>query len=197
MKKLLIAMIFVLGLTTSGWAVSFSYDLNYNISGADSFNDMTYVGSLGTITISDDESNSNWVDVGVTLNAGLKLLGFDLNYDGIENITNLTITGASLVASKDAEKADGFHGKFDIEVPANSNLGNVSSFAGILKATENLDAASFNALDTLNLIHVSAHIGEGTAELPCDLDDSIWVGDGQTPGTPSQNRPPCCYSVLD
>jgi len=180
MKKLLFVMVFILALSTSAFASSYTYNLIYKIDGAGSLNQMTKISSLGTVTISDDTTNSNWVDIAISLNSGLKLLDFDLNYNGIQNITNLTISGATLDVATDSQNADGYKGYFDISVPKNGNLGNVSSFNGILKANQNLDASSFNALDTLGLLHVSVHVGAGSSVLPGEV-ASLFAGDGTTP----------------
>lgn len=184
MKKLLIATLMILSVTTSAWSASYTYDLIYKIDGANSFADFVSISSLGRVTISDDPSNSNWVDVNVSLDDGLKLLGFDLNYDGIQNVTSLSVTNTTLAVSRDTKFADGYKGAFDIEVPSNGNLGNVSSFSGTFKADQNLDASAFNVYDTLGLLNVAVHIGAGTVGLPGGV-ASLWAG-----GTPQEGTPP-------
>ena len=176
MKKLLIAMILILGIGTNGWAIT--YDLNYKIDGGPP---ISYIGSLGTLSITDNINDTNMVDVAIDLNDGLKLLSFRLNYFTDTLPAGLSITGASLNGSINSVKADGYKGNFDIEIPSTGNLGNVDFWEGTLSATGvNLDAANFIALDTENLLHVAVHIGAGSSSLPGNV-TSLWAGDGTTP----------------
>jgi hypothetical protein len=182
MRKLLfVCFIFaVLGMSTWVNADSFTYDLVYKIDGAKSFSEFTYIGQLGTITISDDLTNTRAVNVKVELNSGLKLLEFDLNYGDSNTILPLfSINLESLSVDRNNKPADGYSGKFDVAIPGNGNLGNVDTFSCILTAGNNFDlnASGFNMLDTLNLLHVAAHIGKGTVALPGGV-ASLWAGDG-------------------
>lgn len=173
MKKLLIAILMVLGIVTSGWANSFTYDLTYKIDGGPP---VYSIPSLGTVTISDSTVDENWVDIVFNLNTGLNLQEFVLNYDGNALPAGLTITPESLKGSIDGIKPDGYKGLFDIQVPS---TGNLTGWNYTLKATGNLDASMFNVLDTYGLFHVAVHIGEGTSTLPGGV-GSLWAGDGTT-----------------
>jgi len=186
MKKLLMAMILVLGIATSGWAIT--YDLTYIIDGGPPV--VGPVTSLGTVTIVDNAADTNKVEVTVDLADSYKLLGFLLNYQGTALPTNLAITGATLAppapsTAIDTQFADGYKGAFDIQIPETGNLGNVNSFTGTISATTaggtaiNLDPTSFAALDTLGFEHVAAHIGAGGGTLP-GVVNSLWAGDGPT-----------------
>ncbi|SEM69618.1 PEP-CTERM protein-sorting domain-containing protein [Syntrophus gentianae] len=181
MNKLLIAICLVLGMATGAYADSITYYLTYKIDGANSAADFVSIPSLGTVTISDNETNNNWVDIKVDLNSGLNIQEFELNFSG--NMTlfnNLTITPNSLSKAIDGKKPDGYKGFFDIQVPQNGNLTG-EDYVGTLSSTEgNLDASMFDSLDTLGLLHVAVHIGNGSSTLPGNV-TSLWAGDGPKP----------------
>jgi hypothetical protein len=166
--------LFTIGVSV-GQAAALTFDLNEFILGPT----LTPIASLGTITLTDDTTNTNNVDVTVSLtNTTQKLLTFYLNYGGSGTLANMTINGDP-IATK--QTADGYPGVFDIQFPATGNLNNGSSFSGIISLTgTDLNATDFDFKDNTGFLFAAVHIGNVTGYST----DSIWVGSGE-PTTPN------------
>jgi hypothetical protein len=164
-------------------AGAFTYDLTTVING-----DIPYVhpsidwGDFSVTTGTGADAGK--VIVSVTLSdASWRIQEFGFNYQGGPAPGTFALTGIDISYTPNANKPDGYHYFLDFKVPDNGNLGNVSTFTGILSIEgENLNESYFDYKDTGNLIYAYVHIGS----LGEDGDDSIWVGTGTQvpePGT--------------
>ncbi len=123
MKKIVLSIAALLSMATFAYAAPM--DLNYILDSTP-----TYDGgySFGSVTISDNISNANRVDLKVTLaNLSWKILGVYLNYNdavlkGFRG--DLMSTGGKTVGiGVNGQKAGGYSaGKFDLQDPATGNL---------------------------------------------------------------------------
>jgi hypothetical protein len=172
--------LFTLGVLV-GQAAALTFDFNQIISGPT----LTSTTSLGLITLMDNTTNTNDVDVNVTLiDTTQKLLAFYLNYGGSGTLASMTINGAAIAPN---QTADGYPGIFSIQFPATGNLDNVSSFSGVIDlAGTDLNVSDFDIKDSTGFLSAAVHIGNVTGDFAsyCESVDSLWVGSGEST-TPS------------
>lgn len=174
-----ISMLIMLGLLvimTAGQASALTFNLSQVINGNTS---LTPTSSYGTITLSQIGTDVR-IDVALA-DTTHRLQGFALNFNDVKfsvaDIFSLN-NGTSISVIENGIKSDGYAGFFDIDIPKNGNLGNVSSFSAIIHdSLQNLSVEDFNTHDTLGLLYASAHIGNLNTP-----SGSIWVGaDGPAP----------------
>lgn len=185
MMKVLVFLVVLLGMTATQ-ASAIIFNLNQRLHD----NGYSAIGySLGTVEIKDNATYLDRVNVEVILfDSELKLLEFYLNYSGPVNssaafsIQPNTIEFDSNPNDNHTISPPGYNiGDFDLVVPGNGNLGNISTYLGELSyGNINLNASYFDALDTTGVFHVAAHIGQGDSTLPGGV-SSIAVGDGPAP----------------
>jgi hypothetical protein len=107
---------------------------------------------VGTLQLSDSVTNTNWVDVLLTLGSG-DPQQFYINYNGFPLPTGYTFaaTGTSVDISENTAQADGYTlGFFDLVIPDTGNISG-NPFATTLKLTNNIDFANLDALDFADL----------------------------------------------
>jgi hypothetical protein len=154
----------------------------YNLTCEIDSSGCTASGFWGTISFTDAAAGD--VTVAVTLaDTDWRIQQFGFNYDGTPVPGTFSLTGVSgITYDPDNIQADGYtDGKFDFQVPDSGNVGDVSSFSGVLSLTSgDLTASDFDVLDTSDLFYAFVHIGSyGESG-----EDSIWVGTGGTPQVP-------------
>lgn len=129
MKKTILTIVAVLSISTMSLATPI--DLNYILSSNPIYNGGE---SFGSITITDNITNTNRVDLNVTLaDSSWKILGVYLNYfdPALNAFTGslLTTGGYTLGVNVNGQKADGYSaGYFDLQDPATGNIGNLGSY---------------------------------------------------------------------
>ena len=179
--------------TQSASAAVITYDLNTIIAGT-----LSPSASFGTVTYADNAANPNTVDVTIALNgSGQKIQEFSFNYNDAKfsASTPFVLTGdvRSYSIRENATQADGYStGKFDVQTPANGNIGTQPITFNIALAGTNLNPGDFNFLDTSGKLYNAVHIGNcGTNQAGCLPSGgtgpaSIWVGSGMpsAPVTP-------------
>lgn len=190
-RIVLLLALMVLLAPAAARADSFTFTLNCTLSGAGCANS----GPWGTVTISDNTTNANWVDLSVALNVPTaKTLNLDLNFLGtVASGYSFSLTnGKSVAYSPDGIKADGYStGMLDIQIPGTGNLGNANPWSGTLQLSNlgvfaNLDASMFNTEDSSNLIYLAVHdSNDGTGQ-------SIWLGSTDNTEVPE----PCTLALL-
>ncbi|MFZ2446272.1 MAG: PEP-CTERM sorting domain-containing protein [Syntrophobacteraceae bacterium] len=177
MKKLIILMTLLMAIgftSTRSEADSITFNLDTVASGSG----ITSVTSFGTLTFTD---NGNFVNLSVNLtNPNYKILAVDLNFDDskFSNSSVLTLSNQSLDISKNAVKADGYAGKFDIEIPAHGNIGTYGKYSGTMKwnyGFSHLGIADLTFQDTLNQLFAAIHVGN------LDGGSSVWLGATSSP----------------
>lgn len=167
-----------------------SYDLNTYTTGGALFS----TPSFGTVTFTD---SGNSVNVSIDLaGTGEKVQEFLFNYDDskFNNATPFTLSGGLTYSiNENGEQAAGYSaGKFDVQMPANGNLGTEPITFTISLASVNLDPDDFNFKDTSGQLYNAVHIGNcgDTTCTPGGTGSaSIWVGSRDSgtprdPGTP-------------
>src|SRR5262249_34456438 len=126
-------------------------------------NPCTHTTSKGSITLTDDATNTNWVDVAVTVLSG-NIKEFWLNYSGFPLPTGYsfsTSTGTSVGVSQDASQADGYNiGFFDLNLPGHGNLNAPLTFSTILKLKSgstyaDLDVMQFAGLTSNDVFYAA------------------------------------------
>ena len=100
-------------------AASIAFSLNCDISGPAP---CTAMPAAGTIELTDNTTNTNWVDIVVTVTSG-KIKDFYLNIAGTPSpgFSFLT-TGPSVGFSPNGKSADGYDSDFDLVIPNNGNI---------------------------------------------------------------------------
>ena len=164
-----------------------TFDLNCVISSAGCAPTVNY----GTITLTDNASNSNKVDVSVNLvGSGVnKVLKLMLNFDPSLSESFWSVSGSvsNITADENGVQADGYTaGKFDLEIPGTGNGGFEPITLTLTKdfSFTNLDPATFNFKDTSNLMFAAVHIGNlscsnqaaGICSPGVGGEQSLWVG---------------------
>jgi hypothetical protein len=164
-------------------ADSITFTLNCTVSNAG----CATSGPWGTVTIADNTTNSNYVNLTVSLNVSTaKTLNLDLNYFGtFPGGAAFSLTdGTQVTYTSNGIQADGYTaGKLDLQIPKNGNLGSANPWTGTLKLTKgattyNLDAQMFNGKDSSDLIYLAVHDsnnGQGV---------SLWIGSKDITRTP-------------
>lgn len=156
-------------------ARAFSYDFGCVISGSGCTPTGTDWGDFSIVN-----SSTNNVTVSVSVDSGLKLLGFGFNYDGTPAPGTFTFAGGmNIDYLANGIKPDGYPYYFDLDVPGGGNLGNVSSFSDVLSLNGGaltIREGDFDLFDSGGGVTAFAHIGGlNTSIYPAG---SIWVGTG-------------------
>ena len=176
-----LALCSLAGIAT-GNAAAITYNLNTIINGGSS---LSSTPSFGTVTISDNTTDANKLDVSVSLNGtGERVQELFLNYNDatFSNSTPFVFTGGVTTFSinENNQQADGYTaGKFDIQTPATGNGGVEPLNFTIALAGTNLNPADFNFTDTSGKLFDAVHIGN-CGDVTCtpggNGEASIWVG---------------------
>jgi PEP-CTERM motif-containing protein len=160
--------VFALGFAANAGATSITFNLDCLINGP---NPCAPTTSQGTITLSDNSTNTNWVDVVVTVLSG-NIKEFWLNYSGFplpSGYTFSTSTGTSIGVSQDASQADGYNiGFFDLNLPKHGNLGAPLTFSTILRLNNgsnfaDLEVMQFAALTSNDVFYAAVDNTSGGA----------------------------------
>ncbi|MDZ8110015.1 MAG: hypothetical protein RM338_31080 [Nostoc sp. DedQUE12a] len=176
-------------------AASLTYNLDCVISGT--LGTKTYSGgstctkvdtSFGTLTIKDNATNANKVDVVIDL-AGAnkhKIQTFDLNYNDAKFQNNaFQISAASpygmgtkpITVDENKQKPGGYQGKLDLEInPLSTGPTNDGFTATISLSNFDLNVADFDFKDFLGNIFAAVHIGNYGNNPGVSGANSIWVG---------------------
>ena len=164
-----------------------TFDLNCVITSSGCTPTVNY----GTITIT-DSGNSVLINVNLVGDGINKVQKLDLN-------TNLNSTGWSVtgsVSNVDAVTngimADGYSGKFDLEIPGTGNAGFEPITVTLSKAGINLDESNFNFTESGGLLFAAIHIGSlfcadqanGVCSPGVSGPQSLWVGSRPAPTVP-------------
>lgn len=142
--------------------------------------------SFGTISFTDNSENPYAVHITIHLTIpSWKILSYDFNFDDdkFSSVSWFVLTDwTRLSVLEDRQKAGGYGGKFDIEVPKRGNIGEYGDYSATLMLITkhgyyDLNASDFDFKDTCGNLFAAVHIGN-YYDGKCD--DSIWVG-SQTP----------------
>lgn len=149
MRKLLMGSVLGIAVMTA-WttpvsAASISWSLDCTLSAAG----CTTSGPWGTITIADNLTDANWLDITVTLDESAALIqALYLNYDDSQfSDSTPFVLSPSIDVSEDAAKANGYAGWFDIEIPDSGNLAGNPWVGTLSLAGTNLDPSMFAFTD--------------------------------------------------
>jgi len=160
--------LFALAFAANAGATSITFNLDCLINGP---NPCAPTTSRGTITLSDDTTNTKWIDVVVTVGSG-NIKEFWLNYSGFPlpgGYAFSTSTGTSVGVSQDASQADGYNiGFFDLNLPKHGNLGAPLTFSTILRLNSgsnsaDLDVMQFAALTSNDVFYAAVDNTSGGA----------------------------------
>ncbi|MGA2403548.1 MAG: hypothetical protein ABSG91_17880 [Syntrophobacteraceae bacterium] len=126
-KKLVFCVVAALLALTlhAGFAEAITFNLDTIINGDTSLTPGQ--PSFGTITFTQD---GNSVDVTASLsNSNWKLLSFDFNYNpSLGSNPASRLSSGTLAINEFNIKPDGYSGYLDLSIPANGNLGNISTY---------------------------------------------------------------------
>lgn len=138
--------------------------------------DGTPWASWATITFTDVPDYIDTYDavkIEIFPNTGYKIQQFNFNYDDISfsNTSLLKLTSGDLSIDENNQKADGYAGKFDLEV----KVGDFSSYSGFLYLEGgNISINAFSVFKDVNDKYYAAiHLGNTP-----NSSGSIWLGTG-------------------
>ena len=160
---LLLAIVVSVGIPKGAAAANITFDFDCDITGPV----CSGIPSIGTIVVSDNTTNANWVDIVLTLNAG-NVQSFYLNYDGFPLPAgyNFEATPIGVDVTENGEQADGYNiGFFDLEFPDTGSIG-ANPATTTLKLTNttlfaNLDALDFAGLTTDGILYAAVQKTQG------------------------------------